>query len=463
MASVGSPNNPLRVAIIGAGPAGFYSVAHLLKLTDITVEADIYDRLPTPFGLVRFGVAPDHQKDKSVTRVYDRSGSNPQTRFYGGVEYGKHLGLQELKRLYHQIIFTCGASEDRNLNIPGETLNGNYSATEFVGWYNGHPDFADRQFDLSQETVVIVGVGNVAIDVARVLSTKVADLATTDIADHALVSLRQSKVRNIILLGRRGPAQAAFTPVEIKELAALDDVQLIAEAAELDPLSQKWLVENGNKQAQQNVALLQEYAGPIRPDSSKQIHLKFWTSPIALHGNRMGMVEAMSVQTNQPQQSDNGSICAAPTEQKDRIHTGLVFRSVGYQGMPLPDLPFNEKTNTLPHHQGRLIDQDRPCPGLYTAGWIKRGATGVIGTNKTCAKETVTCMLEDLAAGKHLMPETPSAEAAHKVVTKHCPEHINYDGWLRIDAEEMRCGEKDGRPRVKFTRIQEMLAVAKDS
>ena len=463
MVSVGSSDNPLRVAIIGAGPAGFYSAAHLLKSDNITVAVDIYDRLLTPFGLVRFGVAPDHQKDKSVTRIYDRSASSPQTRFYGGVEYGKHLSLPELKRLYHQIVFTCGASEDRNLNVPGEEFRGSHSATEFVGWYNGHPDFADHQFDLSQETAVIVGVGNVAIDVARILSTKVADLATTDIADHALASLRQSKVRNIILLSRRGVAQAAFTPVEIKELATLNGVQLITEAAELDSLSQAWLTEHGNKQAQQNVALLQKHARHIPHDNSKQICLRFWSSPVALHGNQTGAVEAVSVQANEPQKSDNGSIRAIPTDRKYRLNAGLVFRSVGYQGVPLPDLPFNEKTNTLSHAQGRLVNQNKPLTGLYTAGWIKRGPTGVIGTNKTCAKETVNCMLEDFVAGKYLLPETPSTKAARKVVIERCPEYIDYDGWLRIDAEEMRAGEKNGRPRVKFTRIQEMLAVAKNS
>lgn len=464
-AKIGSADNPLRVAVIGAGPAGFYTVASLLKSKDIKVAVDLYDRLPTPFGLVRAGVAPDHQKDKSVTRVYDRSGTSPDVCFYGGIEYGSDFNLDELKALYHQIVFTTGASIDRSLHIPGENLAGSHSATEMVAWYNGHPDFADRRFDLSGQAAVIVGIGNVALDVARMLSKDCDELAKTDIADYALEALGKSNIRDIYVLGRRGPAQAAFTPPEIKELAELGHVDFLTrpEETELDALSQAELERLDDKNARRNVELIQQHGIPHPTANKKHLHLRFWVSPTTLHGDETGAVRGLTLCKNKPVLTADKRIMVASTKQEEYIETGLVFRSVGYQGMALPDLPFDAAAGTIAHDRGRVEDGGKAITGLYTAGWIKRGPTGVIGSNKVCARETVERMLEDIAKGQHLAPEIPSATAARQRLADRHPQAINYNQWLAIDAKEIQLGKLQERVRVKFFRVQDMLAIAENS
>lgn len=463
MAAVGTEANPLRVAIIGSGPAGFYTVSNFLKQKDLHVEFDMYDRLPTPFGLVRAGVAPDHQKDKSVQRAYEKSALQPNFRFYGNVEYGSDVMLADLKKHYHQIMFTTGAPFDRNLNVPGEDFAGSFSATEFVAWYNGHPDFKDREFDLSQESVAIVGIGNVAMDVARILCKTYDELAITDIADHALEALKNSKVKNVYILGRRGPAQAAFTPPEIKEMGefADADVTVPADEAALDADSEAALEASGDKNARKNVDFIQEYAARPIEGKSRLLTIRFLVSPTEVLGED-GKVTAIKVIKNELVKSDDGSIRPKATDQEEVIPVGLVFRSVGYKGQPLPDIPYHESWGTILNEAGRVVDENGDAvTGIYTAGWIKRGPSGVIGTNKTCAQETVACMVEDLAAGNILSPDAPAVDDAKAFVDSRTGDSVSYPEWQKIDAEEVSRGEAQGRPRVKFTDVPSMLSIAK--
>ncbi|MEM7033306.1 MAG: FAD-dependent oxidoreductase [Chloroflexota bacterium] len=463
MANVGTIANPLRVAIVGAGPAGFYTAEHLLKNKEITVEIDLFDRLVTPFGLVRHGVAPDHQKIKNVTKAYDRQAKNPQMRYYGNVMYGQDISLADLKRFYHQVCFTTGASSDRKLNIPGEDLMGSVPATEFVAWYNGHPDYRHYQFDLSQESVAVVGVGNVAVDVARILCRTPEELASTDMADHALKVLQHSRVKKVYLLGRRGPAQAAFTNPEIREMGELAGADLIVSPEEviLDPLSQRFLDEDADKLTIKKVKMLQDFAQLKPQGKEKQLIMRFLTSPVALLGDELGCVESMTLVKNELYKADDGSLRPRPTEETESLPVGLVFRSVGYRGVSLPDIPFHDRWGTINNKEGRIIgaETEQPLTGLYTAGWIKRGPSGVIGTNKPDAVETVKHMLADLEQGAILKPEAPSVDAAAKFIQDRQPDFVSYEDWLRVDEVEVNRGQEQGRPRVKFTNTEEMLAL----
>ncbi len=461
MSEVGSESNPLRVAVIGSGPAGFYTISNFLKYPDIAVEIDMYDRLPTPFGLVRGGVAPDHQKDKSVTRAYDKSARSPNFRFFGNVEFGKHVTLADLQQHYHQIMFTTGAQVDRSLDIPGEDLIGSHSATDFVAWYNGHPDFANLQFDLSQESVAIVGMGNVAVDVARMLCLSDDELKVTDMADYAIEALRNSNVKQIYMLGRRGPAQAAFTPPEIKELGELAEADVVISAAEaaLDPESRTDMEAGGDKNVIKNVATIEEIAATAPSGKPSQLTIRFLVSPTELIGDETGHVKAIRLAKNELYRADDGSLRSRTTGETEELPVGLVFRSVGYRGVALKDVPFNESWGSLYNEAGRVTDEDgNLVTGLYCAGWIKRGPSGVIGTNKTDAQETVACMVEDLKAGKMLSPAQPEVAAAEQLVAERQPEFVSYDDWSRIDEVEQAKGAAEGRPRVKLTAVADMLA-----
>ena len=461
MAAVGSEGNPLRVAIIGSGPAGFYTVSNFGKHKELQVEIDMFDRLPTPFGLVRAGVAPDHQKDKSVVRAYAKSATKPNFRFYGNVEYGRDISLDDLKQHYHQVIFTTGAPVDRDLGIPGQDLEGSHSATEFVAWYNGHPDFADKVFDLSQENVAIVGVGNVAMDVARILCKTHDELAGTDMADYALEALKNSKVKNVYLLGRRGPAQAAFTAPEIKEMGEFidADVTISTEEATMDADSVAFMAANPDKNVDKNLAYITEYSQRELSGKSRLLTIRFLVSPTELVG--VERVELVKLVKNEAYKSDDGSIRPRATEIEEELPIGLVFRSVGYRGAPLPEVPFHESWGTIENDKGRVQKSEGgSLTGMYTAGWIKRGPSGVIGTNKTCAQETVNCMVEDLESGEHFNPSSPAPEAMEELLRERQPNFVTYAGWEKIDAEELARGEAVGRPRVKLTNIQEMVDIA---
>lgn len=459
MEKPGTPDHPLRVAIIGAGPAAFYAADHLMRQDDLVVQVDMFDRLPTPFGLVRGGVAPDHQKIKNVCRVYHKTAQQTGFRFFGNVEFGKHVMLDDLKRHYHQIVYATGAQTDRSLGIPGEDLKGSRSATEFVAWYNGHPDYRDYEFDLSAESVVIVGVGNVAVDVARILCRTPGELETTDIADYALDALRSSRVREVHMLGRRGPLQAAFTPPEVKELGEMEDAVTIVrpEEAELDAISQEeW--ESVDRNTRRNVEIVRDFANEQPNGRSKRLYIRFLVSPVELLGDENDAVRAVRIVHNELYRNDRGRIRPRAVDEFEELDAGLVFRSVGYEGVALPDVPFDTSWNVILNEGGRVLDPDtrEHLTGQYTGGWIKRGPSGVIGTNKADAVETVQHMLEDLEAGGVLDPESPDPGAAERMISERQPQVFTYEDWCRIDELEIARGEELGRPRVKFTSVEQM-------
>jgi ferredoxin--NADP+ reductase len=426
------------------------------------VEVDMLDRLPTPYGLVRAGVAPDHQKIKAVTAAFDKTAAHPRFRFFGSVELGKDVTVTDLRSLYHQIVYTTGAQTDRRMGIPGEDLPGSHPATEFVAWYNGHPDYRDCQFDLGQERVAVVGVGNVAVDVARILCRTPQELEKTDIADHALEALRQSRVREVYLLGRRGAAQAAFTNPEVKELGELEgaDVSVVPEEIDLDALSREGLEKSGDRVGFKKVEILQEYARRAPAGKPRRLVLRFLVSPVAVTANGSGAVGALKLVRNRLVASATGTIQAQATDRFEDLPVGLVFRSVGYRGVPLPGVPFDDKWGVVLNEKGRVLDPEskQPLPGEYTAGWIKRGPTGVIGTNKPDAAETVVAMLEDAAASRTLQPGEPDRAAAERLLRQRQPRVVSYAQWLRLNALEIERGRARGRPRVKFTRVDEMLS-----
>jgi ferredoxin--NADP+ reductase len=453
---------PLRVAVIGAGPAGFYTAEHLFRQPGLAVSVDLYDRLPTPYGLVRFGVAPDHQKIKNVTAAFDKTAAHPGFRFFGNVELGKDVTIEDLRAHYHQIVYTTGAQTDRRMGIPGEDLRGSHPATDFVAWYNGHPDYREHRFDLSQERVAVVGVGNVAVDVVRILCRTAEELAATDIGDDALAALRESRVREVYLLGRRGPAQAAFTNPEIRELGELPgaDVRVPADEAEPDPLSRAELEKSGDRSTLKKVEILREFARRPPTGKPRTLTVRFLVSPVALHGDESGQVAGLRLVRNELHATAAGTLQARPTERFEDLPAGLVFRSVGYRGVPIPGVPFHDAWGVILNDKGRVLEPDtrEPRLGEYAAGWIKRGPTGVIGTNKPDAAETVAGMVEDLGRARTLAPSEPDAGAAVALVQQRQPHYITWSDWQRLDELETARGRASGRPRVKFTRVEEMLA-----
>jgi ferredoxin--NADP+ reductase len=450
--------SPLRIAIVGAGPSGFFLAEKLLGQNTTPVTVDLFERLPTPYGLVRFGVAPDHEKIKNVTRSFDKLAARPGFRFFGNVEIGRHLTLDELKDHYHLICFTTGAQSDRRMGIPGEDLEGSHPATEFVAWYNGHPDYRDLAFDLSAERVAVVGVGNVAVDVARILAKSPEELAATDIADHALEALRQSRVREVYLLGRRGPAQAAFTNPEVKELGELEgaDIQVLPEEVALDPLSQAELAAGDDASTRKKIEILQEYARRQPSGKLKRLTLRFLVSPTEIVGDARGRVQAIRLVRNQLVAAPDGSLKAESTGETEELPVGLVFRSVGYKGLAIPGLPFEPRRGTVPHDCGRVMDpaNGKPVPGCYVSGWIKRGPSGVIGTNKPCAAETAESMLADASAGAMLQPTGGDIEP---LLRARQPDLVTWADWIRLNEAECAAGKPSGRPRVKLTRVEDML------
>jgi ferredoxin--NADP+ reductase len=450
----------LRVAIIGSGPSAFYAAEALLKQSD-TVEIDMFERLPTPFGLVRGGVAPDHPKIKTVTKVYDKTASSPRFHYYGNVELGRDLTHADLVQHYHQIIYATGAQTDRRMGIPGEDLLGSHAATEFVGWYNAHPLYRDFAFDLSQEAAAVVGNGNVAMDVARILASSYEELAVTDIADYALEALRHSRVKDIYVLGRRGPAQAAFTSPELRELGDLQGADVIVrpEDAELDALSSEVMLKSEDRTAERNVQTLARYSTEPLEGKERRIHMRFLVSPVELLG--ADHVEAMKLVKNELYRSDDGSLRPRPTNEFETIPVGLVFRSIGYKGVALPDVPFDGRSGVIPNAQGRIIDPEQhvTVTGEYVVGWIKRGPSGIIGTNKPDSIETATMMIEDANAGRTLHPAQPSRQAVEALLHDRHIEYVTYEDWLALDRCEQEAGQALNRPRLKLSRVDEMLNV----
>lgn len=446
----------IHVAIAGAGPSGFYAAEALLR-SGFPVRVDMIERLPTPFGLVRSGVAPDHPKLKEAIRVYDRIARTPGFTFFGNVRVGRDVSVAELQLTHHAVVFACGAEVDRRLEIPGENLPGSHAATEFVGWFNGHPDYRERTFDLSREVVAIVGQGNVAADVCRILAKPAHELRTTDIAEHAFEALAQSKVREIHIIGRRGPVQAKFTTKELRELGEIAGCTTCLDAAELalNPQSEAELTERSNVNSPGNLALFRVFASRKVGDGQRTVRFRFHLSPIALIGN--GHVEKMILTRNRLEGPPFRQV-ARPTQQQIELPCGLVFRSIGYRGAPIPDLPFDESRGTVPHTGGRVLEGSSAVLGLYVTGWLKRGSTGIIGTNRADSVETVQNLLADLS--KIYDRDKQGGEALRQLLEARAVRFLNYQNWQIIDAAEIERGKENEKPREKFTTVQEMFAIS---
>lgn len=470
MTILGTPQRPLRVAIVGSGPSGFYTAEDILK-QNLNVKVDMFDKLPAPFGLVRYGVAPDHPKIKNVTKIFEKTAGNPKFSFFGNVAVGKDISVFELNKFYDAVVFAYGAQSDRPLGLQGEDLAGSYTATEFVAWYNGHPDFQGHHFDFSHEIAVIVGNGNVAMDVARILCKTAEELKNTDITQNALDVLAQSKIKEVHIYGRRGPLQAAFSAPEIREMGELADCYPVIDPKdlELNEASLKEYQDPNNAGRKKNYEIMQNFLKIDPHGRKRRFVLHFTRSPIEITGQ--GRLEKVKFEINK--------LTGEPNKQKvkgigkfEEMGCGMFFRSVGYTGIPIKGLPFSGQTGVVPNISGRVVvnsichsrENGNPCmdseqifTGWYVAGWIKRGATGVIGTNKPDAEETVKSLLEDI---EHLNPcEVPDTQEVVKFLKGHEARVVTFEDWKKIDAAEIQRGTKWGKPREKFTRVTDMLSV----
>ena len=432
----------LRVAVVGSGPAGFYAAGTLLG-ADVPVEVDLIERLPTPWGLVRLGVAPDHPKIKSVSRAFEKIALQPGFRFLGNVEVGRDISHDELLEHYDAVVYAVGAQTDRHMGIPGEDLPGSWAATEFVAWYNGHPDFQELQFDLSGERAVVIGNGNVAVDVARMLALTPEELATTYTTVAAIEGFSNAGIKEIVMVGRRGPAQAAFTTPELQELGKLAGADVIVDPADLEG------AEPTDTNSERNLVVLREYAAREPSGKPKRLVLNFLQSPVAILGDER--VEAVELVHNRLEADESGALRAGATGEHETLPAGIVFRSVGYRGVELPGVPFDERSGTIPNERGRI------APGVYAAGWIKRGPSGVIGTNKKDAAETVELLLEDLREAPR---KGRNAEEIDAFLLARGVRLVLYPGWTSIDELERAAGKKLGRPRVKLCTWDELLDAA---
>jgi ferredoxin--NADP+ reductase len=437
---------PLRVAVVGSGPAGFYAAGALLD-ADVPVEVDMIERLPTPWGLVRLGVAPDHPKLKSVSRAFERIAEKPGFRFFGNVEVGRDLSHADLLRLYDAVLYAFGAQTDKRLGIPGEDLPGSWSATEFVAWYNGHPDHQELPFDLDAQRAVVIGNGNVALDVARMLALTPEELAPTDTTDPAIDAIGAAPLREIVIVGRRGPAQASWTTQELKEMGELAGADVHVDAAELEGAAED------DTHTHRNMDVLREFAAREPSGKPLVIRFLFFRSPVAIHGNEK--VEAVELVRNRLEEED-GRLIPVATGEHETLPCGLVFRSVGYRGVGLPDVPFDEQRGTILNEGGRVVGEAQ----TYCAGWIKRGPTGIIGTNKKDATETVALLLEDLEQGRITHKEDVTADSVEMLLAERGVRPVVYSGWSSIDDVERAAGEKLGRPRVKLRSWEELLQAA---
>jgi ferredoxin--NADP+ reductase len=439
-------DSSLRIAVVGSGPAGFYAAGALLD-ADRGIEVDMIERLPTPWGLVRLGVAPDHPKLKSVSRAFERIAEKPGFRFFGNVEVGRDLSHADLLQLYDAVVYAFGAQTDKRLGIPGEDLPGSWSATEFVAWYNAHPDYQELPFDLNVERAVVIGNGNVALDVARMLALTPEELAPTDTTDPAIEAIGSAPIREIVIVGRRGPAQASWTTQELKEMGELAGADVNVDPAELEGA-----VED-DTHTQRNMDVLREFAAREPAGKPCVIRFLFFRSPVAIHGS--DKVESVELVRNRLEERD-GRLVAVPTDEHETIDCGLVFRSVGYRGVGLADVPFDERRGTIHNEGGRILGE----PRSYCAGWIKRGPTGIIGTNKKDATETVNLLLEDIEHGRIPHNEHATLEAVETLLAERGVNAVLYAGWTSIDELERTAGEKLGRPRVKLRTWDELLEAA---
>lgn len=461
---MGSADRPLRVAIVGSGPAGFYAAVSLLKQCEVKVRIDLFDRLPTPYGLVRGGVAPDHQNIKAVAKAFHSSALTEGVRFFGNVELAKDVTVDELKRFYDQIVYAIGNEDDRRMGIPGEGLGGVTPASVLVGWYNAHPDYREATIDFSSPRVAIIGNGNVAIDVARVLSKTPEELRTTDIADHALEALSRSGIREITVIGRRGPLQSAFTPRELQELGALGHVAIETGPGDLDldEVSRSALERAPEKShAKENLTLLRQLTARGDPGHPRRIRFRFLLSPVELMGDARGQVCRMRLEKNRLEEPEPGLVKAVGTGEYEDLEVDWVFVSIGYQGRRLPDPPYDEDRGTIANRDGRVLDPRTggTRPNEYVVGWAKSGPRGLIGMHRPASAAVVKLMMEDWSAGRVPGRPDPGDEAVPDFLRSKGVRWVSFDEWLALDELETERGKERGAPRRKFSDVDEMLGV----
>ncbi|WP_408587920.1 FAD-dependent oxidoreductase [Novosphingobium sp.] len=445
----------LRVAIVGAGPSGLYAAGHLLESRDPVVEVDFIERLPTPWGLVRSGVAPDHgEKKRIIERLFDFILRHERVRFFGNTAVGKDVGVAELAQWYDAVIYAHGAGGHNAIGIPGEDLAGVRGARDFVQFYNGHPDQAHLQFDLSHPRAVIVGNGNVAVDIARILTADVDDLAKTDIADHALDALRASKVKEVVIMGRRDLEFAAFNNPELEEFQHLEDVEVLVDGefdrprAEGDPVA-AW-------RALRRYDIMRDLISRPRSPTNKRVVFQFLAAPVAIRGDQR--VQRVDFLRNRVVRDDAG-LRYEPGSDVQSMEAGLVLSACGYRGRALAGLPFDDALGVVPHRGGRIVDDAGTRSGEYVTGWIKRGCRGIIGSNRKCARETVAALLADFAASR-LRPAAFTRDLVVQVLSGRNPAVVHFDNWRAIDRREQVAGRVAGRPRVKLATVDALLGVA---
>lgn len=447
----------MRVAIIGSGPAGFYAAEALLKRTDAVIYVDVFDRLPTPFGLVRAGVAPDHQSIKAVTRIFDKTAARPSFRFLGNVCLGRDLTVEELRQHYHQIVYAIGNEADRRLGIPGEGVDGCTPATVFIGWYNGHPDYQQARIDLSVTRVAVVGNGNVAVDAARILLRTPAELEKTDIAAHALEVLRGSRVREVFLLGRRGPAQAAFTHIELQELGELEAADPVIDPRELENCVP--LETLGDTPADKNLRILQSFAARRQTAKEKKLHLRFLVSPTEVIADAAGRVNGLALEKNRLETRPDGTVVARGTGEREVLEVGMVLPAIGFAAEPIAGVPYDEGARVIANEDGRVVDpvSRAVIANEYVVGWARSGAQGLIGTHKGASARVVEHMRADgcgLAAR-----ELPEPEAIISLLRGRRVQVVSFDDWRQLDEVEVARGARRGAPRDKVVARDAMLEV----
>lgn len=451
---------PYYVAIVGSGPSGYFAAASLLKFADASVNdggpdvrVDMLEMLPTPWGLVRSGVAPDHPKIKSISKTFEKTALDGRFRFFGNIEVGRHVEASALAERYDAVVYAVGAQSDRALAIPGEQLPGSVAAVDFVGWYNAHPHFEEMAPDLSSGRAVVVGNGNVAIDVARILVTDPDVLAATDIADHALTSLHERGVEEVVIIGRRGPLQSAFTTLELRELGELEGVDVIIDPADLADITDDD-AEAAGKIAKANIKVLRDYATKEPRPNYRRIVFRFKTSPIEIGGT--DRVESIVLGRNELVTDGSGRVAAKDTGEREALPAQLVVRAVGYRGVPTSGLPFDENNGTIPHEAGKVLGSTNQ----YVVGWIKRGPSGVIGTNKKDSQDTVDTLIADLSAATLAERSLEHSDELARWLEECQPHLVTEDHWQAIDTHERTSGEPHGRPRVKLASVAELLRIA---
>ncbi len=447
----------MRVAIIGSGPAGFYAAEALLRRTDTVVHVDMFDRLPTPYGLVRGGVAPDHQSIKAVARVYEKTAARPTFRFLGNVCLGRDVTVEELRRHYHQIVYAVGSEADRRLGIPGEGMSRCTPATVFIGWYNGHPDYRQAKIDLSVSRVAVVGNGNAAIDAARMLLRTPAELEKTDIAAHALEALRNSRVREVYILGRRGPEQASFTPPELKEFGEMEDVDPIVAPEELAGCA---IPEaEGNSQQEKNLKILQAFAARQPGTKTKKLHLRFLVSPTEVIADADGNVAGLVLEKNRLEVQPDGSVSARSTGELETLDVGMVLPAIGFTAKRIAGVPYDETAQVVANEDGRVVDpvSRMVIANEYVAGWARTGSHGLIGSHKGASAHVVEHMIVD-GAGLEAR-ELPGREEIDSLLRERGVQIVSFDDWKRLDDVEVARGMRRGAPRDKIVDVEAMLAV----